>query len=139
MLRHSKPITVRHRISSEYHWSTRTSLATSVTSKEPVDRKLQPFLRTYYARFQVLTATSMKMAVIWDVAPCSLVGIDRPFRLACCLHHQGDDLLDDGGSKLLRNVVQYLPDYRMQHPRRYPHITRVSQMKTVKFFLNLIC
>jgi hypothetical protein len=28
-------------------------------------------------RFQVLTATSMKMTVVWDVAPCSL--------------HQGDD------------------------------------------------
>jgi hypothetical protein len=37
-------------------------------------------------RFQVPTATSMKMTVLWDVAPCSLVDIDRP---------------DDGGSKLL--------------------------------------
>jgi hypothetical protein len=27
-------------------------------------------------RFQVLTATSMKTAVFWDVAPCSLVDID---------------------------------------------------------------
>jgi hypothetical protein len=31
-------------------------------------------------RFQVLTAASMKMAVFWDVAQCSLVEIDRRFR-----------------------------------------------------------
>jgi hypothetical protein len=28
--------------------------------------------------------------VLWDVAPCSLVEIDRRFRGAYCLHHQGD-------------------------------------------------
>jgi hypothetical protein len=32
----------------------------------------------------------MKMAVLWDVSPCSLVDIDRCFRGAYCLHHQGD-------------------------------------------------
>jgi hypothetical protein len=30
----------------------------------------------------------MKMAVFWDVAPCSLVEVYR--RGAHCLHHQGD-------------------------------------------------
>jgi hypothetical protein len=30
------------------------------------------------------------MAVVWDVAPYSLVEIDRRFGGACCLHHQGD-------------------------------------------------
>jgi hypothetical protein len=35
-------------------------------------------------RFEVLTAASMKMAVIWVVEPCSLVDRNRP---------------DDGGSK----------------------------------------
>jgi hypothetical protein len=40
-------------------------------------------------RSEVLTATSMKMAVFWDVAPCSLVDTDRRFRGAYCLHHQG--------------------------------------------------
>jgi hypothetical protein len=29
------------------------------------------------ARFEVLTATSMKMAVFRDVAPCSVVHVDR--------------------------------------------------------------
>jgi hypothetical protein len=32
------------------------------------------------ARFQVLTAASMKMAVFWDVAPSSLVEVYRRFR-----------------------------------------------------------
>jgi hypothetical protein len=40
-------------------------------------------------RFQVPTATSMKMTVIWDVAPCSLVEIVLRFRGAYCIHHQG--------------------------------------------------
>jgi hypothetical protein len=40
-------------------------------------------------RFQVLTATSMGMAVFCDVVPCSLVEIDRRFTGTYCLHLQG--------------------------------------------------
>jgi hypothetical protein len=29
------------------------------------------------------------MTVFWYIAPCSPVEIDRRFRGACCLHHQG--------------------------------------------------
>jgi hypothetical protein len=43
-------------------------------------------------RFQVLTALSLNMTVFWDVAPCSLVEVDRHFRGAYGLHHQGDEL-----------------------------------------------
>jgi hypothetical protein len=42
-----------------------------------------------FVRFQVLTAASMKMAVFWVVAPCSLVDVYQRFRGPCCLHHQG--------------------------------------------------
>jgi hypothetical protein len=52
-------------------------------------------------RFELLTASSMKMAVSWDVAPCSLIETGRSFRGAHCLHHQGDDRRDDGISKHL--------------------------------------
>jgi hypothetical protein len=38
-------------------------------------------------RYEVLTATNMKMAVFWVVALCSLVKVYRRFRGACCLHH----------------------------------------------------
>jgi hypothetical protein len=47
-------------------------------------------------RFEVIMAASMKMAVFWVVAPCSLVEVHRRFRSACCLHHHKGD---DGGSK----------------------------------------
>jgi hypothetical protein len=36
----------------------------------------------------------MKMPDVWDVAPCSLVEVDRRFIGAYCLHH---DRLNDGG------------------------------------------
>jgi hypothetical protein len=32
----------------------------------------------------------MKMAIFWDVAPCSLINIHQRFREAYCRHHQGD-------------------------------------------------
>jgi hypothetical protein len=67
-------------------------------------------------RFQVLTATGMKMTVLGDIAPCSLVEIEWRFRGAYCLHHQGND----GGSKHLSNVGKLLPDYTAQQPRRQP-------------------
>jgi hypothetical protein len=47
-------------------------------------------------RFQVLTATSMEVALFLDVATCSLVPIDRRFGGA-----QGDYRPHDGGSKRL--------------------------------------
>jgi hypothetical protein len=40
--------------------------------------------------FEVLTAVSMKIAVFWVVAPCSLVEVYQRFRGPCRLHHQGD-------------------------------------------------
>jgi hypothetical protein len=36
-------------------------------------------------------AVSMKMAVFWVVAPCSLVEVYQRFRGPCRLHHQGDE------------------------------------------------
>jgi hypothetical protein len=35
------------------------------------------------------TVISLKMAVCWDVGPCSLVETDRRFRGSCHLHHEG--------------------------------------------------
>jgi hypothetical protein len=40
-------------------------------------------------RFQVLTAASMKFKVFWDILTCSQVDVDRRFRGAYCLYHQG--------------------------------------------------
>jgi hypothetical protein len=33
----------------------------------------------------------LRMAVFWDVVLCSLLDVDRCFREAYCLHHQGDE------------------------------------------------
>jgi hypothetical protein len=43
----------------------------------------------------------LKFRVFWDVAPCSLIGVDQRFRGVYCLHHQGDHRPDDGGSTRL--------------------------------------
>jgi hypothetical protein len=43
----------------------------------------------------------MKMTVFWNVAPCSLVEIGSRFKGAYCLHYQGLDFPDDGGSNHL--------------------------------------
>jgi hypothetical protein len=32
----------------------------------------------------------LRVAFFWDVAPCSVVEIDRRFRDAYCLHHEVD-------------------------------------------------
>jgi hypothetical protein len=40
-------------------------------------------------KFQILTAASMKFRVFWGVLPYSQTDVDRRFRGACCLHHQG--------------------------------------------------
>jgi hypothetical protein len=63
-------------------------------------------------RFQFLTAASMKLAVIWVEAPCSLIEVYRRFRGTCCLHHQG--------------VSKTLPDYTAQQPRRQPALINLS-------------
>jgi hypothetical protein len=58
---------------------------------------------------------TVKMVVLWVVAPCILVVYWR-FRSTCCLHHQDDD----GGSKHLWNVRKLLSDYTAHQPRVQP-------------------
>jgi hypothetical protein len=66
-------------------------------------------------RFQVLTAASVKFAVFWDTAPCSLVEVDRRFRGEYYLYHEGDDNSD---STHLWNVSLLHRDYTALRPRR---------------------
>jgi hypothetical protein len=63
-------------------------------------------------RFQVLTAASMKFRVLWDVLPCSQIDVDRYFRGACCLHHQGTQATRTSETSVdvdLR-TCQYIPE-----------------------------
>jgi hypothetical protein len=48
------------------------------------------FRTPFLLGFEVLTAVSMKIAVFWVVAPCSLVEVYQRFRGPCYLHHQGE-------------------------------------------------
>jgi hypothetical protein len=55
-------------------------------------------------RFQILKSASMKMTVFWDVAPYSLVAINRSFRSAYFLHYQSAtrcDVAEDSHSHSL--------------------------------------
>jgi hypothetical protein len=40
--------------------------------------------------FKFIIAPSMNMTVLWDIAPCTLVKVDRRFRCAHSLQYQGD-------------------------------------------------
>jgi hypothetical protein len=63
------------------------------------------FTISYHVRFQLLTATCMKMGVFWNVVPCSLVDTDRRFRGAYCLHHQ-DEILTDVSEVLTTSIIR---------------------------------
>jgi hypothetical protein len=64
----------------------------------------------------------MKMAVFWDVEPCSLVDIDHRFRRAYCLHNHTDD-------------GKYLPEYTAQYPINTLMIEAVrSSQKSVSIY-----
>jgi hypothetical protein len=49
-------------------------------------------------------AKSIKMIFFCDVKACSLVETDRRLSGSYYLHHEGDDLCDDGDSNRLRNI-----------------------------------
>jgi hypothetical protein len=74
----------------------------------------------YLVGFEVLTAVSTKMACLLGCSAVYLVEVYQLFRGPCCLHHQGDEWPDDGGSRNLWNVGTLLPDYTALQPRRQP-------------------
>jgi hypothetical protein len=66
-------------------------------------------------RFQVLTTASIKLAVFWVVAPCSLIEVYRRFRGACCLHHQGDRPDDDETTQKINIKNKQIPLYNNEY------------------------
>jgi hypothetical protein len=81
-------------------------------------------------RFQILTATSMNIAVFWNVATCILVDIYRRFRRSFCLRHQGEDHHhpDDGGSSSSETSVNVYQTIRC----KIPEDSRLEKMTFVK-------
>jgi hypothetical protein len=53
----------------------------------------------------------LNIAVVWEVAPCSLVNIDRRFRGFSFI-----TLMEEVSSS------EYLSDYKVQRPRRQPSL-----------------
>jgi hypothetical protein len=78
--------------------------------------------------------SSMKMAVFWVVAPCSLVEVYRRFRGACCLSYQRPA---DRSTNHLWNVGTLLSDYTVEqltgqpskHFCLYPFIVYITWNK----------
>jgi hypothetical protein len=62
-----------------------------LTSTDIIHSHRNSVLTTFY--LDSVTPWCLNMAVFWDVAPYSLVEIDRRFRCAYCLHHQVDEAL----------------------------------------------
>jgi hypothetical protein len=73
---------------------------TFVTSYESTRRQIPEQHHQYGSEYFLLenlrlavtsknNSSFFKMAVFWDVALCSLVKVDRRFRGACSLYHQG--------------------------------------------------
>jgi hypothetical protein len=59
-----------------------------------------------HVRFQVLTAASMMFRIVfWDILPCKMI-VDRRFRGAYCLHHQG--IPDDISQKTILNIHSHI-------------------------------
>jgi hypothetical protein len=68
----------------------------------------------YFVRFQVPTSVSMKVTAFRDTVLCSFTKVERCFRGAYCLHHQGDD----AGSMHLWNVSLLQQDHTALYPRK---------------------
>jgi hypothetical protein len=80
-------------------------------------------------RLKVLTAMSMKMAVFWVVAPCSLVKVHQRFRGSCCLHHQGETLVN-----FYQTTRRYNPKYSHLRTHRRENL---KSYKSLMFVLRV--
>jgi hypothetical protein len=70
-----------------YNWLSKSTVSLCLPTAEE-DQRLRVKMDV---RCHTLTATSVKMDVLWNVGSRNLVDNDRCFRGAYCLHHQGDD------------------------------------------------
>jgi hypothetical protein len=61
-------------------------------------------------RYELHRTVNMKIMILWNVTPCSFVGVYQDFGGTCCLHLHGRSLFysEYGGNMFLRNVSTYL-------------------------------
>jgi hypothetical protein len=67
-------------------------------------------------RFQVLTAATMKVTVFWDIAPCSLVQIDRRFKGVSLMMELVS--LSETSANFHETTRRNIPEYCQLHIRR---------------------
>jgi hypothetical protein len=56
---------------------------------------------------QVVTSSNVPMAAFWDILPCSVIEVERRFRDAYCVQHEG---VDGGSRVLISETSVYLCD-----------------------------
>jgi hypothetical protein len=74
-----------------------------------------------------------KIRAFWDIAPCSLVVVDRRFRGSYCLHHQGDEFI-----VLIMEAVHISETSISYNETTRRNIPEVSNLHT-RFRENLKC
>jgi hypothetical protein len=80
------------------------------------------------------------MTAFWDMEPCSLLEVNRRFRGAYCLHHQGIRP-DNRGSTQLGKVVLLLRDYTAPYFRMVSSSARknVCHKRTETYLIQIVC
>jgi hypothetical protein len=81
-------------------------------------------------RFQVLTASSMQIAVFWGVAQCSVLETGRHFRGVYCFHHQGHCVMshrENLKSHLAKQILLWNPKIRF-HLNQFRTETNVASL-----------
>jgi hypothetical protein len=63
-----------------------------------------------------MRTTSVENIVFWDVMPCSRLDLYRRFRGTCQFYFRVEQQVFRGGSRFLRNVGDFLPDFTTSCP-----------------------
>jgi hypothetical protein len=75
----------------------------------------------------------MKIIAVWGIAPCSLIEVDRHFRGAYCLNHQGDERW---GNDPLQNMYLHRA---VQHRKALTNIHVLNGVKIHDVGVEVIC
>jgi hypothetical protein len=73
--------------------------------------------------------SSVKMAVFWVIATCSLVEVCRHFKGVCCIHHQ----VDEATSTSETSVNFYQNTRRDNSEDSHLHIRRHENLKSHEY------
>jgi hypothetical protein len=76
--------------------------------------------------------------MFWDVLPCSYLNVDRRFRGACCLHHQGGDTVVryESGSEDQRFALIPSSQLLAVHLGTVYDVTDYRQKVTLSYHIN---